>query len=143
MYETLSCQDADVGSRESLPGVFVCELTGGGLGVAWVHVAAELDIATAPILARTLRSAELRARLVVLDLRELTFVDSSGVRVIVYASLRARRAGRRLVLVRGPAQVQRLLALSGALDAVEIFDLAAGEPAVQVLLQLAHQDQAA
>jgi anti-anti-sigma factor len=143
MYETLSYQDAAAGNRESLPGMFVCELTGGGLGAAWVHVAAELDIATAPMLERTLRSAELRAGLVVLDLRELTFVDSTGVRVIVYASLRARRNGRRLVLVRGAAQVQRLLALSGALEAVEILDLAPGEPAVQVLLQLEHQDQAA
>jgi anti-sigma B factor antagonist len=143
MDETFSYQDAVAGRSDSLPGMFVCTLSEGGLGAARVHVAGELDIATAPMLERTLRSAELRARLVVLDLRELTFVDSCGVRVIVYASLRARRAGRRLVLVRGPAQVQRLLELSGALEAVEIVDLAPGEPTVQVLLQLVHQDQAA
>jgi anti-sigma B factor antagonist len=143
MQETLSCQAGAVRSGGSLPGMFACELTDGGLGAAWVHVAAELDIATAPILERTLRSAELRAHLVLLDLRELTFVDSCGVRVIVYASIRARRAGRRLILVRGPAQVQRLLALNGALEALEFVDLAPGEPAVQVLLELAHQHQAA
>jgi anti-anti-sigma regulatory factor len=81
-------------------------------------------------------------RLVVADLRELTFVDSYGMCVMVCASIRARRAGRRLVFVREPSQVQRLLALSETTDLVEIVDLAAGEPAVQVLLGLAHAARA-
>jgi anti-sigma B factor antagonist len=142
MSQTLSHKDAGVG-RSDVPSAFACESRDGGLGAAWVHVAGELDIASAPRLERTLRGAELRARLVVLDLRELTFVDSCGVHVIVYASLRARRAGRRLVLLRGPAQIQRLLALSGAGDLVETVDLAPAEPMVQVVLQLAHEAQAA
>ena len=142
MYPTSSYQDAAVG-RSDFPPVFVCELRDAGVGAGWVHVAGELDIDTAPRLERMLRGAELRSRLVVLDLRELNFVDACGVRVIAYASLRARRGGRRLVLLRGAAQIQRLLALSGASDLLQIIDLAPGEPAVQVLLQLAHDGQAA
>jgi len=46
-----------------------------------------------------------------------------GVGAIADASRSARRDGRRLVLVRGLSQVERLLALTGALDAVEIVDL--------------------
>jgi anti-anti-sigma regulatory factor len=48
-----------------------------------------LDLAAVPQLVRTLRQAQLKARLVVLDLRELQLMDSSGVHVIVNASIRA------------------------------------------------------
>jgi anti-anti-sigma factor len=44
---------------------------------------------------------ESHARLVVLDLRDLGFMDSSGVHTIVNASAVARRESRRPVLVRG------------------------------------------
>ena len=120
---------------------FVCRLSGRGVGVASVYVAAELDIASAPELERVLRRAELRAPLVVLDLRDLTFMDSRGLHVILCASNRARSAGRRLVLLRGPSQVQRLLTVSGAADRLEIFNLAESEPAIQVLLQTARTDE--
>jgi anti-anti-sigma regulatory factor len=43
-----------------------------------------------------------RARLVVLDLRELAVLDTSGVHAIVNASLHARTDGRRLVVLPGP-----------------------------------------
>jgi anti-anti-sigma factor len=111
--------------------------------VAWVPATGELDLATAPALERRLRGAELRARLTVMDLRGLTFMDSSGVGVIVDATIRARCTGGRLVLVRGCSQVDRVLALSGASEVVESVELDPGEPAVQVLLQLAQREPAA
>jgi anti-anti-sigma factor len=70
--------------------------------VAWVHAAGELDIATVPQLVQMLLVSQLRARVVVLDLRELEFVDTSGVHAIMNASIRARRLGGRLVLLRAP-----------------------------------------
>jgi anti-anti-sigma factor len=143
MSETLIVPNAISKRADSQPDEFVCQLSDDGLGVARVYVAAELDIASAPHLERALRRAELRARLVVLDLRELTFMDSCGSRVIVYASNRAQRAGRRLVLVRGPSQVQRLLALSGAAERVEIVELTDSEPAIQASLQIARADEGA
>ncbi len=103
--------------------VFECSWTDGGLDAAWVHVAGELDLATAPQLVRTLREPQLQARLVVLDLRELAFIDSCGVRAIADASTEARRGGRRLVLLRGPANVDRLFTLAGHSEDVEIGDV--------------------
>ena len=58
---------------------FVCSTSEAGLEAAWVHVAGALDIATAPQLEQALAGAQTRARLVVLDLRELTFMDAAGV----------------------------------------------------------------
>jgi anti-anti-sigma factor len=50
---------------------------------------------------------------VVLDLRELIFMDCTGIHVVVAASNRARQAGAHLVLVRRPSQVDRLFAVVG------------------------------
>ena len=63
---------------------------------------------------------ESRPSCVVLDLRELTFLDSCGLARLLAARRRARRAGHRLVLVRGPAAVQRLFALSAVDEAFEM-----------------------
>ena len=113
-----------------------------GSDVAWVEVVGELDLVTAPVLEQALRDAELRAPLVVLDLRELTFTDSSGVRVIISASARADRARRWLVVVRGPAQTDRMLTLFSS-DLPEIVDLDPGEPVAHALSQLARRAHAA
>ena len=109
-----------------------------GSDVAWVQVVGELNIATAPALEQTLRDTELRARLVVLDLRELTFMDSCAVHVITNASIRADRAGRRLVLVRGSEQADRMFTPATS-DVPEIVDLDPGEPVAHALSQLAQR----
>src|SRR5437588_4940145 len=62
----------------------------------------ELDLATAPLLADRLRELEAdRPPTLVLDLRGLVFMDSSGLRELFAAQRRAREEGRRLVLVKG------------------------------------------
>jgi anti-sigma B factor antagonist len=48
----------------------------------------------------------------VLDLRGLSFLDSSGLARLLAANRRARREQRRLLLVRGGKTVQRLLAIT-------------------------------
>jgi anti-anti-sigma factor len=78
----------------------------------------------------------------VLDLRELSFVDRSGVHAVVSAGMRARRAGRRLVLLRGRPLVDRMFTLTGNADQLEIVDLDRGVPPVQVLLGLDDGDLA-
>jgi anti-anti-sigma factor len=125
--------DSNTRCADALPPAFVCSSAGGALDAAWVHVAGALDIATAPQLERTLGESQLQARLVVLDLRELTFMDCSGVHAIVNASIRAREVGRRLVLLRGPSNVDRLFTLTGSVDEVEIGDIVSVKPPVQPL----------
>ena len=142
MPDTLVLTKSIGGRADVLPGAFVCSWTDGGRDAAWVHVGGELDLATAPQLTQPLRLPELQARLVVLDLRELTFIDSSGLHAIIDADRRIRRAGRRLVVLRGPANVDRLFTLTGSSDRLEIGDLDPGEPAVQVLMQLAAKELA-
>jgi anti-anti-sigma factor len=141
MSNALALTNSNNRQADEMPPPFVCSWTGGGRDAAWVHVTGDLDLAAAPQLEWTLREPAW-ARLVVLDLRELAFMDSSGAKAIVDASIRARRDGRRLLLLRGPPNVDRVFALAGSSDKVEIADIAAGEPAVQVLLQLAEQQLA-
>lgn len=51
--------------------------------------------------------------LVVTDLRELDFIDSTGLGVLVRAHRRMMDAGNRFVLIEGGGQVRRLLELTG------------------------------
>jgi len=126
------------------PGVpaFACEWRDGGAGAAWVHVFGELDIATAPQVERALAAASLDARLVVLDLRGLTFMDSAGMHAIVAAADLAWAEGRQFIAVRGAAHVDRVFTLAGTHDRVEMFDLGPAEPPAQALLHLARRRRA-
>lgn len=120
-----------------MPVAQVLSHTKHGLNVAFVSVTGELDLATAPSLERKLSRCQKEAKLVVLDLRELSFIDSSGVRAIMKEATRARAAGGRLVVLRGPSDVDRVFGLMGVVDEVETYDLDLSEPPVQVILQLA------
>jgi anti-sigma B factor antagonist len=121
----------DAARADALPPPFACSCTNGGLDAARLYVGGELDIATTPQLERTLSQSQ--ARLVVLDLRELAFIDSCGVHAIINASIRARKAGRRLVLVRVPANVDRMFTLTGSSGQVEIGDVEPVAPPVHAL----------
>lgn len=112
---------------------FACASSNHGAGATWVQAKGALDLAAAPKLAEVLRSALREARLVVLDLGRLTFLDSSGVHVIVDATIAARRQGRRLLLLEAPASVQRMFALTETSHLVEVFGHPSPDPAVQVL----------
>lgn len=61
-------------------------------------------------------------RTVVLDLRDLSFIDLTGLRLLIHAHRRARRQGRRVVLVRGKPQVRRILTVCGIADRFESID---------------------
>jgi anti-anti-sigma factor len=116
-------------SPDVAPPQFHCSWRAGGFGAAWVHVAGELHLATLPQLRHTLGEAQLDARLVVLDARGITFIDSAGVHVILAAARNARREAHRLMLVRGSAHVDRVLALTGASAQISTIDLDPTEPA--------------
>jgi anti-anti-sigma factor len=125
--------DRILARAELRPVAFTCTATHGGLDAAWVYVAGELDMTTAPQLERTLHDSQQRAHLTVLDLRELAFMDCAGVHTIVAASLSARKAGRRLVLVRGRPEIYRIFTLTGSVAAVDIGDLDPVQPAAHAL----------
>jgi anti-sigma B factor antagonist len=104
------------------PRPFSCRRFSAGSAVR-VAVRGELDILTVPRLDRALRRAQSHADSIILDLRELDFVDSSGAHLLVASDRRIREAGGRLVVVRGPDEVDwffRLVGLDRALDVVDL-----------------------
>jgi anti-anti-sigma factor len=59
---------------------------------------------------------------VVLDMRGLEFMDSSGLRLVVVADMRARDAGRRFSLVRGDETVHRVFEITRMSDRLDFVD---------------------
>jgi anti-sigma B factor antagonist len=91
-----------------------------GTGAVSIRLRGALDLAYAYRFDDELRHAERDASsCLVLDLRELDFVDSAGISRILAARRRARRAGRRLVLVRGSKAVQRFLQVAALTEHFE------------------------
>jgi anti-sigma B factor antagonist len=90
-----------------------------------ITVSGELDLASSPALQEELdRVAGSDTALLIIDLRELDFMDSTGLSVLVRAHQRAEEQGRRLAMVKGPQQVQRLLSLTGVADRLTLVDSA-------------------
>ncbi len=76
---------------------------------ATVRCTGELDLVSAGEAEGHLRALEATGiERIVLDLRPLEFLDSTGLRIILAADARARRRGRRLVIVPGPESVHRV-----------------------------------
>jgi anti-sigma B factor antagonist len=83
----------------------------------------ELDIAGAGRVEQELERIEQDPpATIVLDLRELAFMDSTGLRVIVAADSRAREQARRLVVVRGTDTVQRIIEMTRLHERLEMVD---------------------
>jgi anti-sigma B factor antagonist len=91
--------------------------------VATLELAGEFDLAGVPKFEADLGELEAAgADVLVVDLSGLEFMDSSGLRALVMADQRARKAGRRLAIVPGPPAVRRVFEitqLDGRLDLVE------------------------
>ena len=99
-------------------GLTIEPLAGGAVRVA---LRGELDLEHAYTFDEELKRVEvLRPPCVVLDLRELKFLDSSGLARLLAARRRARRENRKLLLVRGGRPVQRLLAITAVGDHFEM-----------------------
>ena len=103
------------------PASFAIHDEGGGV----LRVVGELDVATAP---------ELQARLsahrgpAILDLREVTFIDSTGLRALVGAT-QARSRPESLVLRAPSPAVRRLIELAALTEQLAIEPEAPDEPA--------------
>jgi anti-sigma B factor antagonist len=82
--------------------------------VAYLALSGEFDLAAEPEFAQQLSRVEENGfRKVVLDLKEVTFIDSTGLRLILGLWERSRERGAELVLVRGPEAVQRVFEVTG------------------------------
>lgn len=91
--------------------------------VVVISPAGELDIATAPQLEQAIAEATAGgADTLVLDMRGVTFMDSTGLRTLVQTHQRSETEGFGLSIWRGPSQIDRLLSVSGLESILPLTD---------------------
>jgi anti-anti-sigma factor len=114
--------------------LLACESHPVASGYERVSAVGEIDLATGPRLADALRAAQARAPRVVLDLSGATFIDASGVRILLAADLRARTKAGTFAIARPTSPVERVLQLLRADRALAILrpDIGAPEPAAPI-----------
>ena len=94
--------------------------------VATVVLSGELDVAGAALLEHEIDRivADHDVRHLVLDLSNLDFMDSTGLRMMVLADQRAQQEDRRLSLVRGRPDVQRVFEITRMTERLHFVDSA-------------------
>jgi anti-sigma B factor antagonist len=92
-------------------------------GAVLVALSGELDVdSTGEVEERLIAVEESAPQRIVIDLRELAFIDSTGLSLLINANRRAEKGGRRLTIVTGTGPSRRLLRTTGLdtrLDVVE------------------------
>src|SRR4051812_34035363 len=78
----------------------------------------EVDAHTAPALASTM--SKLPGGTITIDVAEVSFMDSSGLRVLMDVTTRARQAGGDLVVARPTPAIVRLVEISGLADQLRL-----------------------
>ena len=87
-----------------------------------IRLAGELDMANAPLLKAAIEQEDVEGKpMLVLDMQELKFIDSTGLRIVLWARERCQERDREFALTPGSQQVQRLLAVSGAGEHLRII----------------------
>jgi anti-sigma B factor antagonist len=87
-----------------------------------VELSGELDISSAASVESRLMELEKREpQRVYLDLRKVSFIDSTGLSMIINADGRARKDGRRLTIVSGDGVPRRILRTVGLEDRLDVI----------------------
>jgi anti-anti-sigma factor len=116
-----SMQPAHAGTAKAADGSFTITSRRLEHGIL-IALTGDVDLSTASIVEDEVRRAEESEDLIVLDLDHVSFMDSSGIRMIVGAHRRLRARDGTLRLANVPAQVRRLFELAGILEHLEIAD---------------------
>jgi anti-sigma B factor antagonist len=87
-----------------------------------IVLAGEADLHSVPEVEAALEEAfDGGPRLIVIDLSNLTFIDSSGLHALITGHERCRARGHELRIIPGPANVQRLFELTGMNDVLPLY----------------------
>jgi anti-anti-sigma factor len=102
------------------------------LVLAWISVAAmtailvraagEIDMSTVGVLRRELDTARAEDATALLDLSEVTFIDSTGLQLLLDKSHRSAVSDWGFFIVRPSEAVRRLLEVSGTADLIMVVD---------------------
>lgn len=87
-----------------------------------VRPVGDLDLAVVDVVEQTLSPLENEFSEVVIDLRAVEFLDSTGLRAILSADARSRSNGFNLRIIKGGDQVQRLLSHTGMDKHLSLID---------------------
>ncbi len=88
-----------------------------------IALSGEMDLSTVDLVEHELLRVEASdAARIVLDLSELEFLDSTGVRLVFMADVRSRQDSNRLRIRRGPDKVQRLFVMTDLADRLPFVD---------------------
>jgi anti-anti-sigma factor len=91
--------------------------------IAHLVLSGELDLASVQAFEDELRRVEAdRPATILVDLGQLGFMDSSGLRALVMADERAHAVGRRLAVIPGPPQVRRVFEITKLDERLELVD---------------------
>ena len=83
-----------------------------------IELTGDLDFGTAFDVEMRLEDAIRRSQHLVIDLGGVTFIDSTGLGILVEANQRARRENVTLEILPGPRAVQQVFEVSGLLGAL-------------------------
>ena len=90
-------------------------------GLARIELEGELDLSSVERFSTALHEVEAeRPDVLEIDLRRLRFMDSTGLAQLFAANRRAREQGRRVVILKGPGPIERVLALARIEDAIDV-----------------------
>jgi anti-sigma B factor antagonist len=90
---------------------------GGDPSAVRVTVRGIVDLSSAPLFQQQLDAVlDQGAALVLLDARDIRFIDSSGIRVLIHAGDRLESSGGRLLIDGMSAALQRILEVAGLLE---------------------------
>ena len=106
----------------AIPGSEFSVATHAEGSVEVVVVRGEVDIATADAVRADLDGACRRSDNVVLDLREVSFMDTQGLAAVIEAEKSSSESGTQFVVVRAPATVHRLFEMIGLSDRLTVVD---------------------
>ena len=108
------------GRKETVTSPFEIERLEDGDAIRLV-VRGEVDMTTGERFEREVAAAEERrpAKLTI-DLTGVTFLDSTGLQIVLDADVRARQSGRSVVIAAGDSEAARVFALTDVADRLTV-----------------------
>jgi anti-sigma B factor antagonist/stage II sporulation protein AA (anti-sigma F factor antagonist) len=97
-------------------------------GCVRVILTGEIDMSNVDTLAEALAAAPATAHSLVVDLADVTFLDSTGIAALLSAHRRAGASGRTLTVVNAQGMVRRVLDITGVYPALTGKDMRPARP---------------
>ena len=115
------CMTATNGPEKSLFGLRIDATERGTTST--IELEGEWDLSQQAVMTDAIaRALDRRPACLLLDLSRLSFIDSSGVHVLINTSSRCAKQGAHLMIIPGPRAVQRVFEICGLIDVLPFAD---------------------